>query len=90
MYINDWKGLANIMEELKNRVETALESIRPYLKNDGGDVRLHHIRQDLVVELELLGSCGSCSMSNMTMTAGIKEAIKRVAPEVKEVTAINI
>lgn len=78
------------MEELKIRVESALDTIRPYLKNDGGDVRLHEIREDLVVELELLGSCESCSMSNMTMTAGIEEAIRRVAPEVKEVTAINL
>ena len=78
------------MEELKTRVEAALENIRPYLKDDGGDVRLHAVREDLVVELELLGSCGSCSMSHMTMTAGIKEAIRRVAPEIKEVTAINL
>lgn len=79
-----------MIEELTTKVEAALESIRPYLKNDGGDVRLHHIREDLVVELELLGSCETCSMSNMTMTAGIKEAIKRIAPEVTGVTAINL
>ena len=79
-----------MLEELKTRVETALDSIRPYLHNDGGDVRLHDIREDMIVELELLGSCESCSMSHMTMTAGIKEAIKRVAPEVKGVTAINV
>jgi Fe-S cluster biogenesis protein NfuA len=74
---------------LLERVEAALDSIRPYLVSDGGDVRLHEIRDDLVVEVELLGSCESCSMSNMTMKAGLEEAIKRVAPEILEVKAIN-
>lgn len=72
------------------RVEEALESIRPYLMSDGGNVRLHEIREDLVVEVELLGNCETCSMSNMTMKAGLEEAIKRAAPEVLEVKAINL
>jgi len=74
---------------LLERVEEALNGIRPYLKSDGGDVRLHEIR-DGVVEVELLGNCETCSMSNMTMKAGLEEAIKRAAPEVTKVTAINI
>jgi Fe-S cluster biogenesis protein NfuA len=75
------------MEAIKIKVEQALESMRSYLQSDGGDVRLHAIREDMVVEVELLGSCESCSMSHMTMKAGLEEAIKRAAPEIKEVTA---
>jgi Fe-S cluster biogenesis protein NfuA len=75
------------MEALKTKVELALDTMRGYLQSDGGDVRLHAIREDMVVELELLGSCESCSMSHMTMKAGLEEAIKRAAPEIKEVTA---
>jgi Fe-S cluster biogenesis protein NfuA len=75
------------MEAIKTKVEQALDSIRPYLQSDGGDVRLHAIREDMVVEVELLGSCESCSMSHMTMKAGLEEAIKRAAPEIKEVMA---
>jgi Fe-S cluster biogenesis protein NfuA len=75
------------MEAIKTKVEQALDSMRPYLQSDGGDVRLHAIREDMVVEVELLGSCESCSMSHMTMKAGLEEAIKRAAPEIKEVTA---
>lgn len=75
------------MEAIKTKVEQALDTIRPYLQSDGGDVRLHAIREDMVVEVELLGSCESCSMSHMTMKAGLEEAIKRAAPEIKEVTA---
>lgn len=78
------------MESLKERVQQALENIRPYLHSDGGDVRLHDITDDMVVEVELLGSCGTCSMSPMTMRAGIEEAIKRIAPEIKGVSAINV
>lgn len=77
------------MESLKNKIEQALDNIRPYLNTDGGDVRLHAIREDGSVELELLGACESCSMSHMTMKAGIEEAIKRIAPEVPGVYAIN-
>jgi len=78
-----------IKENLHARIETALDSIRDYLKSDGGDVRIHQIRDDMVVELELLGNCESCSMSNMTLRAGIEQVIKRVAPEISAVEAIN-
>lgn len=77
------------LDELKQKVEEALEKVRPYLRGDGGDVRLHSISDDLEVKLELLGACESCSMSAMTMKAGIEESIRRVAPEVRQVTAIN-
>lgn len=78
-----------VSEDLITRIETALDSVRDYLRSDGGDVRLHQIREDLVVELELLGSCESCSMSNMTMRAGLEQAIRKVAPEILKVEAIN-
>lgn len=77
------------IEEVRGRILQALEGMRPYLISDGGDVRLHTITPDLRVELELLGNCESCQMSHMTMKAGLEQAIRRVAPEIKEVTAIN-
>ena len=78
------------MSDLKEKVEEALEQIRPYLQADGGDVSLVEITSDKIVRLELLGACKSCSMSMMTMKAGIEESIKRVAPEVIGVEAINL
>ncbi|MEL7341139.1 MAG: NifU family protein [Bacteroidota bacterium] len=78
-----------VNEDLKTRVEAALDSIRDYLQSDGGDVKVHQIREDGVVELELLGACESCSMSNMTMKAGIEQVIFRAAPEITKVEAIN-
>ncbi len=78
------------MSDLTARVEAALEQIRPYLQADGGDVSLIEITEDKIVKLELQGACKSCSMSMMTMKAGIEESIKRIAPEVKGVEAINL
>ena len=62
---------------LRLKIETALDSIRDYLKSDGGDVKVHGLREDMVLEVELLGNCEACSMSNMTMKAGIEQVIKR-------------
>ena len=72
------------------RVEDALQTIRPYLEADGGDVKILEISEGGVVKLELLGACGSCPMSTMTLKAGVEEAIKRVVPEITSVEAINI
>ncbi|MEM8897278.1 MAG: NifU family protein [Bacteroidota bacterium] len=74
---------------LRLKIETALDSIRDYLKSDGGDVKVHGLREDMVLEVELLGNCEACSMSNMTMKAGIEEVIKRSIPEIVAVEAIN-
>ena len=74
---------------MRKRVEEALDSIRPYLVADGGDVELIEITDDLIVRVELKGACQACSMSKMTMKAGIEETIKRAVPEIKHVEAVN-
>lgn len=73
---------------LRAKVEVALASVRDYLHSDGGDVRVIDIRDDNTVELELLGNCSTCSMSNMTLRAGIEEAIRSHAPEINKVVAV--
>lgn len=77
------------MNDLKVKVEDALDQIRPYLQADGGNVSLLEITAEKIVKVELQGACKSCSMSAMTLKAGIEESIKRIAPEVKAVEAIN-
>jgi Fe-S cluster biogenesis protein NfuA len=77
-------------QELFNRVEDALKSIRPYLEADGGDVELVDITDENTALLELKGACSTCSMSHMTMKAGIEETIMRAVPEIKSVQAIKI
>lgn len=75
--------------ELVQRVEEALNTIRPYLNADGGSVRLVGITPDMVVELELLGACGNCPMSTMTLRAGIEQAVKRAVPQIARVEAVS-
>lgn len=75
--------------ELRRRIEEGLDSIRPYLVADGGEVRLLQITDDMVVELELLGACGSCPMSTMTLRAGIEQALKHAVPQITRVEAVN-
>jgi len=79
----------NTDPELRDQIEEALDTIRPYLMADGGSVRLLNITSDYVVELELLGACGSCPMSTMTLRAGIEQTLKRSVPKVTRVEAVN-
>lgn len=76
--------------DLLQKVEEALESIRPYLITDGGDVAVEEITSDNIVRLKLLGACGSCPMSIMTLKAGIEQAIKKAVPEITGVEAVNL
>lgn len=80
----------HLEEEIYEKIDRALDSIRPYLETDGGNVKILDISDDMVVRLELLGACGSCPMSTMTLKAGVEEAIKKAVPGVKAVEAINI
>ncbi|MDB4655737.1 NifU family protein [Flavobacteriales bacterium] len=75
--------------ELKIRVEDALQTMRPFLEADGGDMELVDITDDMVVKVRLLGSCKTCGMSDMTMKAGVEEAVKRSVPEIVAVEAVN-
>jgi Fe-S cluster biogenesis protein NfuA len=75
---------------LTEQVEQALETIRPYLIADGGDVAIEEITEDNVVKLKLLGNCGSCKMSFMTMKAGIEQAIMKSVPQITSVVAVNL
>jgi Fe-S cluster biogenesis protein NfuA len=79
-----------LAQSIHQKVEGALQTIRPYLEADGGDVKILNIDDEGIVKLELLGACGSCPMSTMTLKAGVEEAIKRAVPEITGVEAINI
>ncbi len=72
------------------RAQKALDDLRPFLEADGGDISLEEITADGIARVKLHGACTSCAMSPMTMKAGVEEAIKRVAPEVHRVEAVNI
>jgi len=73
----------------KNKVELALESIRPYLKEDGGDIELLNISENGIVKVKLLGACVDCPMSIMTLRAGVERALMKAVPQIKRVESIN-
>ena len=73
---------------LKEKVEAALENVRPHLIADGGNVELVDVTEDGVVMVRLTGACGSCPMATMTLQYGVTNAIKQAVPEIKEVQAI--
>lgn len=75
--------------ELYKKVEGAIESLRPFFEADQGDIQLVGIDEDYVVKVQLLGSCKTCTISNLTLKAGIEDAVKRIAPEIKSVEAIS-
>jgi Fe-S cluster biogenesis protein NfuA len=80
----------NTIEEITKKIEASLDSIRPYLVADGGNVKIKQITGDSIVQLEFVGACGNCSMSTMTFKAGVEAAIKRDVPEIKGVEVINL
>ncbi|TAE69481.1 MAG: NifU family protein [Bacteroidetes bacterium] len=78
-----------INDDLIIKIEKALDTVRPYLLVDKGDVKITEITPEGILRLELLGSCGTCPMSTMTMKTGIEEAVKNAVPEILHVIAIN-
>ena len=76
-------------QSLLDRVDKALDDVRPHLKVDGGNVEVVDITDDMILQVKWLGSCQSCSMSAMTMRAGIEQTVKGQVPEIASVEAIN-
>jgi Fe-S cluster biogenesis protein NfuA len=74
--------------DIEEQIEKALDMARPYLRADGGDVRLVRFRPDGVVELQWVGTCLVCPMSQLTLRAGVERSILREIPEVKRVEAV--
>jgi len=75
-------------QELETKVKNVLEQIRPYLQADGGDVEFIEMTEDKVVNIRLLGMCGNCPYSQMTLKNGIEAAVKRILPEITSVESI--
>ena len=76
-------------QNILDKVEEALNQVRPYLESDGGDIRLIEVTDDFVVKVKLLGACSDCQVSMMTLKAGVEQAIKKLLPQVKEVVDVD-
>lgn len=76
--------------ELSARIEAAIEKIRPFLEADGGDIELVEVTDGNVARVRLLGACSNCSMSLMTLKAGVEETIRKEVPEIVAVIAVGM
>lgn len=77
-------------EEITKKVQNVIAQIRPYLQQDGGDIEFIEFTEENVVNVKLLGACGSCPYSTMTLKNGVESAMKKAIPEVKSVEAVNL
>lgn len=73
---------------MKEKVEAALEEVRPVLQRDGGDVELVEVTEDGVAKVRLTGACHGCPMAQFTLQLGIERALKNAVPELKAVEAV--
>lgn len=77
-------------KDIEKKVLDALDQLRPHLQRDGGDMELVEITDGAIVKVRLIGACSDCNMSLMTLKAGLEDAVKRAAPEVVAVEAVNM
>jgi Fe-S cluster biogenesis protein NfuA len=73
---------------MKEKVEAALEEVRPALQRDGGDVELVEVTEDGVVKVRLQGACRGCPMAQMTLQMGIERVLKEKIPDIRNVEAV--
>ncbi len=76
--------------DIMDKIEASLDTMRPYLRDDGGNVEIVDVTDEGVLRLRLMGACSTCPQSFMTMKAGIETAVKQAVPEIKSVIAINL
>lgn len=76
--------------ELEEKVRSVLLELRPFFEADGGNIEFVEITDDGILKVELMGACSDCSMSMMTLKSGVEEAVKKIAPEIIKVEAINL
>lgn len=76
-------------EELTSKVQNALQEIRPFLQNDGGDISLVSIEDGKIVNVQLMGACVGCSINQMTLKMGVEMTIKKHAPQIEKVVSVS-
>ncbi len=75
-------------ETVLNNIENALEEIRPFLKNDGGDISLISVDND-IVKVKFEGACSTCTVNQMTLKSGVEMIIKKHVPEIRKVVSVE-
>ena len=78
-----------MISELKSNIEKALDEIRPFLQNDGGDISLISIEEEKIVKVQLECACVGCSVNQMTLKSGVEMTIKKYAPQIEKVINVD-
>jgi len=76
-------------KKILERINSALNKIRPYLEADGGDITLEEITDEMIVKVRLHGACQGCPFSYQTLKAGVEQALRKEVPEIKELIAVE-
>lgn len=76
-------------KQIKEKVEEALNEIRPFLQSDGGDISLISIEDNKLVKVQLEGACTNCSVNQMTLKSGVEMTIKKFAPQIEKVVSVE-
>jgi len=76
--------------DLEAKVNKVLLELRPFFEADGGDIEFVEITDDGILKVQLMGACSDCSMSMMTLKSGVEEAVKKIAPEIIAVEAVQL
>lgn len=79
----------NKKQEIIKKIGNALDTVRPFLMADGGDISFIELTDDMVVKVQLLGACRLCSMNIQTLKSGVEQTIKKAIPDIKEVIAVD-
>jgi Fe-S cluster biogenesis protein NfuA len=74
--------------DLLDRINKTIDTLRPYLQSDGGDIQVKDVTDDFIVKVKLIGACESCPFSIQTLKEGIEMALKKEIPQIKEVVAV--
>lgn len=85
----DYSMTPDEKQDLLTRVDEALEAVRPHLAIDGGNIEVVDVDEAKVVAIKWLGACHGCSMTAMTMKAGVEQAIRSRLPQVSGIVAVN-
>ena len=76
--------------DIINQIEEALSEIRPYLNDDGGDIKLIEVTEEMIVKVKLVGACSTCEISMQTLKNGVEASIKKAVPEIQKVIEVSV
>ena len=79
---------SSLEESVLSKIEAALDEIRPFLKEDGGDIEFVELSEEGVIKVKFIGACSSCTLSDMTLRNGVESVLKKALPQIQKVVEV--